>query len=290
MILDSDFLKFLETMKIVLKLNYNSDYTGERVSKQRGSGMDFKDYRHYEIGDDYRYIDWNLYSRLEQLYLKEFIEEKGSTIFLMIDNSESMSIGSPGKLKKAVQIAAALGYIGLIQLDRVGVAFFSDKLNSVSRLIKGKNQVHNLFSILEGVETIGKTNICNSISSFVHSHKKPGLLVLISDFITTEDFFQGIKMLKIQGWKVLLIHILAEEDINPHLTENLNLLDVETNEKKEIYIDEELLANYQKNVEEYYNYIDNSVKEFALTYLRTDTGRELKEIICQLLGIRREIS
>ncbi|NLM97711.1 MAG: DUF58 domain-containing protein [Halanaerobiaceae bacterium] len=289
MFFDSDFLKFLETMRIILKLNYISEFTGERAGKQRGSGMDFKDYRHYEIGDDYRYIDWNLYSRLEQLYLKEFIEEKGSSIFLMIDNSDSMSIGSPSKLEKAVQIAAALGYIGLIQMDRVAVAFFSDKLNSVSRLLGGKNQAHTLFSILEGVETAGKTDICKSISAFINSHKKPGLLVLLSDFICAEDFFQGIKILKIHGWRVLLIHILAEEDINPRLEENLNLLDVETNEKKEIYIDEELLDNYQKNIGEYYKYIDDSVKKFSLAYIRTDTGRDLKEIICRLLGPGREI-
>lgn len=290
MILDSEFLKFLEKMKIAFKLNYNSGIIGERVSNQRGSGMDFKDYRHYEIGDDYRYIDWNLYSRLEQLYLKEFIEEKGSSIYLMIDNSESMSIGKPSKIDKAVQIAAALGYIGLTQMDRVGVAYFSDQLNSVSRLIKGKNQVNNLFHVLESVKTTGETDISRSIASFVHRFKKPGVAIIISDLITDQDFFQGIKILKMQGWKVLVIQLLADEDLNPAVGENLNLIDAETNERKEIYIDEELLANYQNNVEDYNSSIKSFVKEFGISYYRTYTKQDLKDIIYQLLGIRREIS
>jgi uncharacterized protein (DUF58 family) len=289
-ILDSEFLQFLEKMKIIFKIKYNSSFIGERVSGQRGSGLDFKDFRPYQIGDDYRYIDWNLYSRLEQLFLKEFIEEKGTTIYLMIDQSKSMAIGRPGKISKAVEIAAAIGYIALNQMDRVIAAFFSDRLNFVSRKIKGKNQIHDLFNILEQAETQGETDISSAIFHLVHRYKKPGVVVLISDLITDRDLYQGLKVLKMQGWKVLVVHLLAGEDLSPQLGESLSLVDAENNQKKDIYIDEELLVGYRKNITAYNSSVEDFFRGYAISYLQVTNQQELKFIIYQLFGMGKEIN
>lgn len=289
MLLSNEILRFLEKQKINMKLSHNSSFTGERVSKQQGAGMDFKDYRPYQIGDDYRYIDWNLYSRLEQLFLKEFIEEKGSTVYFLLDRSNSMSIGNPVKLDKAVQIAAALGYIALTQLDRVGGGFFSDRLEKASNLFKGKNQLNRYFNLLEDVEPSGQTNVSNSLKQFVSRFRKPGLAVIISDLLDS-DFLEGLKILKIQHWKVLVIHLLAEEDINPRVGDNNILIDSETQKRKELYIDEEILRNFQGNIEQYFKKIKRFVKHYGINYIQVRNTDHLQDIIYNVLQTRREIN
>src|SRR6056297_1071167 len=90
MLFDDQFLSILDKLEILLKTSSNSNLSGEKLSQKKGVGLDFKDYRQYQSGDDYRYIDWNLYSRLEQLFLKEFVAERGINVHFHIDKSKSM--------------------------------------------------------------------------------------------------------------------------------------------------------------------------------------------------------
>jgi len=121
LLFDEIFLQRLEKLSVVSRRLAVGLGKGERRSPRKGSGVEFRDYRPYAVGDDLRYVDWNIYSRLERMVLKLFVEEEDLCIHLLVDASASMAFGSPAKLDYALRAAGALGYIGLANLERVAV-------------------------------------------------------------------------------------------------------------------------------------------------------------------------
>src|ERR1043166_999147 len=127
-LLEPEFLRKLEQLSLVSKKIFTGQLKGERRSSRRGTSVEFADFRNYTLGDDLRYVDWNTFARLEKLFLKLFVEEEDLHVYLLVDGSQSMTYGSPAKLAYAKRIAAALGYIGLTNFDRVGATVFADRM------------------------------------------------------------------------------------------------------------------------------------------------------------------
>src|SRR5437660_10079993 len=118
-LLDPAFLARLEQLELVSRKIFLGRLQGERRSKRKGQSVEFADYRNYVIGDDLRFLDWNLFARLDRLFIRLFLEEEDLHFYLLLDNSLSMDFGLPSKLHFAKQVAAALGFIGLVNMDRV---------------------------------------------------------------------------------------------------------------------------------------------------------------------------
>src|SRR5499425_1092051 len=127
-LLDPQFLARLEQLELVSRKIFLGRMKGERRSKRKGQSVEFADYRNYVVGDDLRFLDWNLLARLDKLFIRLFMEEEDLHFYILIDNSLSMNFGSPSKLHYAKQVAAALGFIGLVNLDRVVVEAFNERL------------------------------------------------------------------------------------------------------------------------------------------------------------------
>src|SRR4051812_40653536 len=127
-LLEAGFMTRIEQLEIISRKIFASKLKGERRSKRKGQSVEFADYRNYVVGDDLRFIDWNIYARLEKLFLKMFLEEEDLNITVMVDVSKSMDFGSPTKALYAKRVAAAMAYIGLCNLDRVNVYAYSDRL------------------------------------------------------------------------------------------------------------------------------------------------------------------
>ena len=130
-LLDPDFLARLQRLEIVSKKIFVGQTKGERLSRRKGQSVEFADYRNYVVGDDLRFLDWNLFARLDRLFLRLFLEEEDLHFYLLIDNSLSMDFGEPTKLHYAKQVAAALGFIGLVNMDRVVVEAFNDRITQI---------------------------------------------------------------------------------------------------------------------------------------------------------------
>src|ERR671937_2025610 len=124
-LLDPAFLARLEQLELVSRKIFQGRLKGERRSKRKGQSVEFADYRNYAVGDDLRFLDWNLYARLDRLFLRLFLEEEDLHVYLLIDNSLSMDFGTPTKLRYAKQLVAALGFVGLMNQDRVVVEAFN---------------------------------------------------------------------------------------------------------------------------------------------------------------------
>src|SRR5437588_8202963 len=164
-LLDPEFLARLEQLELVSRKIFLGRMKGERRSKRKGQSVEFADYRNYVVGDDLRFLDWNLYARLDRLFLRLFLEEEDLHVYLLIDNSLSMSFGSPTKLHYAKQVAAALGFIGLVNLDRVVVEAFNDRLVQSLPPLRGRRSMWRLMEFLQKLEPAGPSDLAKSLRS-----------------------------------------------------------------------------------------------------------------------------
>ena len=259
---------------------------GQHKSNKLGRGLEFSDYRQYQIGDDYRYIDWNLYSRLGQLFLKQFSEEREVSIHFLIDKSNSMSFGNnPSKFELAVKIAAGIGYIGLTQLDRVGASFFSNSLNREIDSGKGKDWVTEYFTFLSKEEANGDTNINKALSDFSYRYEKSGLLIILSDFLDEKGYKTGLKKIIDNNWQVIIIQTLAREEIDPEIKGEVQLIDLEDSNKKEININQNILSQYHQQLEDYCYQIKQFSNKYKIDYNRVNTEDTIEDIIFKQLHI-----
>src|SRR5439155_13531871 len=149
---DSDFLNKLEYLSLISKRVFRGSLLAQRRTMQLGGGIEFADHREYTPGDDFRYLDWNVFARHDELLLKRFEEEEDLHVYLLLDCSRSMAFGDPPKFDYARQVAAALAYIALADLDRVAVVAFAGDILADFPLTRGKARILAMLKFLEGLE------------------------------------------------------------------------------------------------------------------------------------------
>src|SRR5882757_8763292 len=145
-LLEPKFLARLEQLELVSRKIFVGRMKGERLSKRKGQSVEFADYKNYVVGDDLRHLDWNLFARLDRLFIRLFMEEEDLHVYVLIDNSLSMDFGNPSKLHYAKQVAAALGFVGLVNMDRVMVEAFNDRLTQSSMVMRGRRSLWQLLA------------------------------------------------------------------------------------------------------------------------------------------------
>src|SRR5580765_8137468 len=183
LLLDPLFLHKLEQLELVSGKIFLGRIKGERRSKRKGQSVEFADYRNYVVGDDLRFLDWNLYARLDKLFLRLFMEEEDRHVYLLVDNSLSMDFGAPTKLHYAKQIAAALGFIGLVNLDRVVIEAFNDRLTQTMPAVRGRRSLWRLLDFLRKVEPAGPSDLRQALRTFSLKSSGKGIVVLLSDLM-----------------------------------------------------------------------------------------------------------
>src|SRR5207247_3790759 len=140
-LLSSEFMARLDQLDVMSRKMLAGKLKGERRSKRRGQSVEFADYRNYVVGDDLRFIDWNVYARLERLFLKLFLEEEDLSLYVVVDVSKSCDYGDPNKALYLKKVAAALGYIGLVNYNRVHVSAISDAVVGETGALRGRRRV-----------------------------------------------------------------------------------------------------------------------------------------------------
>jgi uncharacterized protein (DUF58 family) len=246
-LLDAEFLRKLERLAIAVKKSNLGSAKGERRSKRKGMSVEFADYRDYVQGDDLRFIDWNIYGRLNGLYLKLFQEQEDLTLHVLIDGSKSMAFGTPHKFDFARKLAAAVGYVALTGYDRVSIEIFSGEAIQQLRPIRGKASAHKLFSFLQGAQASGGTRLEEACRNYVLRQRGKGVALFISDFFDESGHEGTLKRLLQTGCDVYVLQVLAPEEIKPDLSGDLKLLDSETGGYTEISVSRALLTRYEQN-------------------------------------------
>src|SRR3982074_990047 len=178
-LLEPQFLARLEQLELVSRKIFLGRMKGERLSKRKGQSVEFADYRNYVVGDDLRFLDWNLFARLDRLFIRLFMEEEDLHFYVLIDNSLSMDFGTPTKLHYARQVAAALGFIGLVNLDRVVIEAFNEKLTQSLPAVRGRRSLWRLLDFLNKVEPAGPSDLAKSMRSFSIKCSGKGIVVVL---------------------------------------------------------------------------------------------------------------
>jgi len=285
-LLAPEFLRKLDNLSLRSRRVVRGTIRGERRSPALGRGVEFADYRSYQPGDDYRYIDWNIYSRLDRLFVKLFSEEEDINVHLLVDVSRSMAWGSPNKLDYAIRLAAAIGYIGLISLDRVGAVLFSGHPQEVLLPRRGRGQIFHLFEFLSGARGGGATtDLLGTMKDYVHQTKRRGLLVLVSDLLFPRGYEEGLKLARFHRFDVFVIHVLSDEELVPSLRGELRLLDTESRNAVEVTVDGPTLDAYARVRDSYFAATEAFCLRHQIDYLRTTTSIPYDDLLLRYLRI-----
>jgi len=282
-LLEPDFLGKLERLGFITRKLFKGRMKGERRSKKLGTSVEFADYRDYAAGDDLRFIDWNVYARLDRLLLKLFMEEEDLFIYLIVDTSQSMSFGDPSKLDYAKRVAASLGYIGLTSLERVNVSAFAGQLSSALPSTRGRSGVWRLFDAIDGLECDGDTSLEKSLQDFALRYSRAGIVIVLSDFLDPRGYEAGLKYLLQRSFDVCLIHTLAPEDVEPPVNGHLRLYDSETNDFTEITASEVLLKTYRRTYQAFTSSLKDFCSRSGMSYMQTTTDQPFDKLVLESL-------
>lgn len=282
-IFDREFLKRLEGLSIVSRRVGTGQAKGERRTVRKGAGVEFMDYRPYSVGDDLRYVDWNIYGRLDKLLLKLYVEEEDMCLHLLVDGSASMSFGDPPKLDYALQIAAALGYIGLTNLERVALGVLSNGSARTLRPLRGRGQILPILEFLSNTTAEGATALNASLGRYALRSRVPGVAVVLSDLLDPGGYADGLKALLQHRLEVFLLHVVSEDELEPRLQGDLTLLDAEGGATREVSVDRWALERYQERLRRHFAEAERFCARHGIDYLRTSTAVPFQDLILRHL-------
>jgi len=314
-LLDPTFLRKLERLRIQARRAFPGTMRGERRSTRRGASVEFRDFRKYEAGDDFRHVDWSIFARLERLMLRQFVEEEDVTIDILIDQSRSMRFGQPiTKFDFARRAAAALAFLAVSSLDRVGVATFDSDLRSRIRALRGRGHLHSVLSFLEklsleptetesseagSTEDEGQpaprssveqpvvseavTSLSAVIRRYQRSNLRPGILFLISDFLDADDFRMEMKLLAHRGYDLNVIQVLAPEELQPQLRGDFMLVDSESGRGREVTITERVLEAYRSALAAYTTSLESFCRATGIGYTMITADVSFEDLLLKNL-------
>jgi uncharacterized protein (DUF58 family) len=285
-LLDPEFLARLEQLELVSRKIFLGRMKGERRSKKKGQSVEFADYRNYVVGDDLRFLDWNLYARLDRLFIRLFMEEEDLHFYVLIDNSLSMDFGTPSKLHYAKQIAAALGFIGLVNLDRVVVEAFNDRLTQTMPAVRGRRSLWRLMDFLTKVSPAGPSDLKQALKTFSLKSSGKGIVVLLSDLMDKGGYEDALRYLVARQMDIYIIQILSQEEIEPDVVGDLKLTDIEDGDVAEITVSGPLLRRYKQNLAAYRAGIHEFCARRGVTYLFTSNQVPFDRLVMTYLRQR----
>lgn len=314
-LLDPTFLRKLEHLRIQARRAFPGTMRGERRSTRQGASVEFRDFRKYEAGDDFRHVDWSIFARLERLMLRQFVEEEDVRIDILIDQSRSMRFGKPlTKFDFARRAAAALAFLAVSSLDRVSVATFDSDLRARTRPLRGRGHLHSVLAFLEKLspqvdETESKesgvtgdsgqliggealaprtgpkevTSLSAVIRRYQRSNVKPGILFMISDFLDEDDFRVEMKLLAQRGFDLNLIQVLSPEELQPQTKGDLTLVDSESGDQREVTVNERVLTAYHAALAAYTTSLGSFCRATGIGYTVITSDLAFEDVLLKRL-------
>lgn len=293
MMLDGAFYEKLSRLRLQMGHKSSMNLTGNRKSVQKGSSTEFSDFREYMPGDDIRRIDWNAYGRLDRLYVKEYMEEKEAIVSVLLDTSASMDYGTRKKSELACRLAAALGYLGLNNMDKV-LIYDMKRMQSPFVANSGKRGIMGLSAWLDSCTFEGTVDIYEAVKQL--PSKGPGVTILISDFLQEafveqeeETATQILRFLNYRKQKLVFLHVLAGEELQVELTGTKNLIDKEDKSTLRVTLDTGSIGIYEKALKAYTDSLQEQCAKAGAFYAICNTDRDFYRLIFEDLRMLYDI-
>ncbi|MFI4917467.1 MAG: DUF58 domain-containing protein [Phycisphaerales bacterium JB060] len=307
--LGPELLGLLGRMRLRSRKIFAGKLPGERRSKKRGQSVEFDDFREYVRGDDLRHLDWNLYARLEKLFLKLFLEEEDLALHVAIDCSRSMEAGRPPKLELARRLAVAISYVGLSNQDRVsmwalGVPGRPDLLRMPP--VRGRSGAGRLLEFVYrqavaagGQVTPSHPELVPALLRLARTRVGKGVLVVISDFLTEEDLTPALNALAFAqggGFDTVLLQVLSPGEIDPTTEADAGLLgdvmltDVESGRTAEVTVTPALIAQYRRRLEAHNSRLSRLASARGIGYMQLPSDAQARDVLAGTLRRRGVLS
>jgi uncharacterized protein (DUF58 family) len=279
---DDDFQRKLDYLALVSRRVFAGRMRAERRTKKSGSGVEFADHREYQPGDDFRYLDWNVYQRFDRLLVRLYEEEEDLAIYFIVDASLSMAFGDAKKLKYAKKVCAALAYVGLANLDRVTIVSTADEIVDRMPQTRGKARIFKVFRFLRAVKPEGMTDLGDALKTFVAQNKRRGLAILISDLYDPAGFEKGINVLRYNKFDPFVVHVVDPIEGKPKLSGDVLVYDCETGEEREVTVTAKVLEKFEQENRHYLDEIDRFCATHQVPYIRADVNVPFDELILRV--------
>ena len=227
--LNDQFFSRLEALAFNLRSNLNGYFGGKHLVSTYGQTVEFADYREYQLGDDIRRIDWNLFSRFEKYFLKLFTDERQMQVQIFLDCSASMGKDNPQKSAFAVATAAAIGYLAVHNMDKVSFHLMKgNRAENPYGTIIGKTPYFRAIGDIENIDFVEDTDIESCVVSCPDTSANNGLTVIISDFFTESNWKKAVDYLCYKKRQVLLVQVMTPEEADPAYDGHVSLIDSES--------------------------------------------------------------
>lgn len=274
MVFDKEFFQKLYVLKLSLNMRLSQGLSGIRKSSAKGSSVEFSDFREYMPGDDIRRIDWNVYGRTDKLYIKQFMEEKEGIFNIFLDTSKSMEFGERKKSTMELQIAAALSYIILGNLDRVYINEMKENSLTKGKGVTGGAAFSHILNELERIRFGGGTKLSDAIRK--RSIQNGGVSFIISDFLDEEGIEDAVKYLTFRKQTIVLVQILSKEETEVNYEGTVNMLDSETGSRVKITMSNAVIGKYKESLKALQNHLQTLARKYGAVYIYIRSDEELE--------------
>lgn len=278
---DKEFFQKLNRLKLAMNIRIDKGMSGARKSSAKGSSVEFSDFREYIPGDDIRRIDWNVYGRLDKLFIKQFMEEKEAFYHIFVDSSASMNFGEKKKSDMALKLAAVFVWLVQKQLDRVEILTLSDGRLDRTSPITGRSSFARMLDELEKVSFSGTTGINEAISRAKINGR--GVTIIISDFLDPDGIDEAIKFLTFKRQEVMLLQVLAHEEIEFDEEGTFAIKDMETSDEVRVTMSRQTIKNYQKTLESHNQKIQRLAKKYGCAYMQITSDEDIEKVVFETM-------
>ena len=284
MLFPADFLTRLEYLSIISKRVFRGSLLAQRRTMQMGSGIEFSDHREYSPGDDFRYLDWNVYARHGDLLLKRFQEEQDLNVYLLLDCSRSMGFGEPAKFDLARHLIAALAYIALADLDRINVLAFADEIIDEFPLTRGKAQILPLMNFLEKLEVSGsETDLARCANGLIHRSRRPGMAVTVSDLFDEKGFDRGLDQLRYRRFDGHVIQLYDPAEANPPMLGDVEMIDVENESTRMVTVTEKNIRTYKQLFQDHQQAVQDYCRNHGLGCTQSPATIPFDDLVLRMM-------
>jgi uncharacterized protein (DUF58 family) len=282
-LLDPVFMSRLDALDVLSRKILQGKLQGERRSKRRGQSVEFADHRPYVAGDDLRFVDWNIYGRLERLFLKLFLEEQDLTVHIVADASASMGFGEPSKELFIKKLTAALGYVSLVNNNRVTISFVADGVTVQLANMRGRSYLDQMAECLLTTGCDGLSNFDDACRQLAAGRIGSGVMIVLSDFLFKEGYDSGLRRLIGRQYDLYAIQVLCPQELSPDLSGELKLIDMEDADAAEITVSAALTKYYKKNLTAYCNELKDFCTSRGAVYVLANSADSVESLVLNYL-------
>lgn len=282
-LLENSTLARVERMRMLPMRRRTNRSRGEHLAGKGGTSTEFNDYRDYVAGDDMRYVDWNIFSRLNRPYVKQYRHEEEMHVVILVDASASMQFGD--KFLRARQLAACFAVMGLMNIEKVSI-FACQQAGTTPLILSpctGRISMKRVFKFLEDIPPGGDFPIEEAVEAVLVQHRGRGIAVLLSDFLTYGAMDRPMNMLFSAGLEVFAVQLLSGIELNPELTGDLRFVDSESGQTLDVSSVGDLIGFYHEHLNGLQEYLTTLCRQRSGRFICLDSSLPLDEILFDVM-------